>query len=214
MILLLLFIFVIIIGISYYYHNYVMVASGAITQNKKLHKGEHLVLANKNFDSFVDKRNLNSRLIYITGPNKSGKMHLAKLIAKKNKYEIVDAKGKTPQEIRRQIKISDVPKDCSKSDISREKARIEKEKSTKKYIIVGKYLDDDLKILFKGKGYNRNFIFLYVQPQTGCEAAFGKALDIHGEDKKTLYAEIQSENNKLLKDLKEYRIYIVKNCYK
>ncbi len=211
MILLLLLLLVVIAGAIYYYNSNVVAAG--IIQNKTKLTGEHVTVSSKDFDSFLNRK-INSRLVYIAGADKSGKMHLANMLAKKYGYKVVDGKGQKTQAVRATIRIADTPREATEKERVKDKARIESEKDKRKYIVVGKYSDEELEKIFIGKGYNRNFVFLYVMPQPGCETAFGKVMDLHGDDKKDNYKSVLAESQSLLKSHKLYRLYIVKNCYK
>lgn len=205
-----LFIFILIIIImSAYVATHKQEGSAEIIQNKKQLKSDQIVLSNKDFNSFVDKRKLKSRLVYIGGAHLSGKTYLAELIAKKFKFTHIDASGKKPQEIRREIKINDTPAG-SKSEQAALAKKIAIEREKRNYVICGDYTDEELGILFKGKGHNRNFIFLFVVPQDDSGAAWRKCTG-HEKDE---YSKVLSETKSLLKAHKKYRMYLVKNTFK
>ncbi len=182
--------------------------SAEIVQNKKQLKSEQIVLSNKDFESFVDRRKLKSRLVYIGGAHLSGKTHLAKMIAKKMGFEHINGCEKTPQEVRRMIRIDDSPGE-SKSEKAAVEKRIAVEREKRKYVICGDFSDDELSVLFKGRGHNRNFIFLFVVPQEDAAAAWRKCTGHEKEE----YSKVLSETNKLLKEHKKYRMYLVKNSF-
>lgn len=191
--------------------NNATMAGDEIVQNKKQLKGDQIQLVNKDFESFVDKRKLKTRLIYIGGAHASGKTHLAEMIAKKHKFKHIDATGKKPQEIRREIKIEDsIDPGASASEKASLKKKIVNERDSRKYVICGNYTDEELGILFKGKGHNRNFIFLFVVPQEDSAAAWRKCTG-HEKDE---YDKVLSETKALLKAHKKYRMYLVKNTFK
>ena len=180
--------------------------SAEIIQNKKQLKSDQSILSNKDFESFIEKRKLKSRLVYIGGAHLSGKTHLAELIAK---FTHINACGKKPQEIRREIKINDTPAE-SKSEQAALAKKIAIEREKRNYVICGDYTDEELGILFKGKGHNRNFIFLFVVPQDDSAAAWRKCTG-HEKDE---YSKVLSETKSLLKAHKKYRMYLVKNTFK
>ena len=206
-VLLLLFVLVIVIGVNFFQ------TSGAaeIVQNKKQLRPEQIQLVNRDFESFVNKRKLKGRLIYIGGAHLSGKTHLAKMIAKKFGYTHINGCNKRPQEVRREIKIDDsVPPNAKPAEKASIAKKIANERESRKYVICGDFSDEDLGKLFKGKGHNRNFIYLFVQPQEDSALAWKKCTG----NEKSEYDNVLAETKALLKANKKYRMYLVKNDFR
>lgn len=181
--------------------------TGELVQNKKQLRGEQITLSNKDFESFVDRRRLNTRLVYVGGAHLSGKTHFAEMIAKKFGFTHINGCGKTPQEVRREIRIEDGTSDGSSKAAVAKKIAVEREK--RKYVICGEFSDEELALVFKGRGHNRNFIFLFVIPQEDAAAAWRKCT---GHDKEE-YSKVLEETDKLLKAHKKYKMYLVKNSF-
>jgi dephospho-CoA kinase len=189
---LLIFIIILAIAISF------SMGDGELKLNKTTYKSVHKILSSANFKNFMDKSKFIGRLICITGADYSGRTHLANLIAKKHNYTVISAKDKTPQEIRKIFKIT--PK--SSADLEKRKKE--------KFIIEGKLSDEQMRVIFKGKNYNRNFLLLFVQPKPDVALKWSKRT----KQPKSDFAALLKESDALLKQHKKYTVYVVKNDFK
>lgn len=187
------FLFLLIVAIGFA----VSGEGGELKLNKTTYKNIHHMLASANFENFVKKYTFDMRLIFISGVDYSGRKHLANMISKKSKYTIIDGKDKKPQNVRRELRIDD-----SSS------ALIQAGKKNK-FIVTGDFSDDDLKLIFKGKSYNRNFLFLFVAPQPDYALRWSQAT----EQERATYPYLIKKSESLLKTYKKYRIYCVKNDF-
>lgn len=196
---LLLLIIIILIAIFYYGKS----GSAEIVPNKTTLSPAHIPLANTDFESFVSKRKLKCRLIYIGGAKCVGKSKLAEMLVKKG-FKVIENKknehrDKNPRELRREIKIK------TNERLAKD---YKKEAAERKYVITGTYSDDELRMIFKGIGVNRNFVYLFVIPD-GTAAAWSK---VSGQPKED-YEKLEKESKTMLNSAKKYRMYLVKNKF-
>lgn len=182
-------------------------AAGELVQNKKLLKGSQKLLGYAGFSTLVEKKNFNTRLVCVVGADCSGRSHLAKMISKKG-FTLINTEKMKPPEIRREFSIGSVSPTATAGEKAKFKAQVEVARK-KKYVIDGKFSDDDLHRIFKGKGYDRNFILIFVQPKPDCAARWSK---LTGRPKEE-YSEVLKESETYLKSLKDYRLYIIKNNF-
>lgn len=181
--------------------------------NKTKSVNKHVKLGYANFESFLDAKKINYHLVCIIGMDLSGRSHLAKMLAKKYGYTVIDerdGKGKMRKipDLRKEFYIANVPPDASISEAAQHKKRIEAEKN-KHIVISGNFTEEDLGRLFKGNNYNRNFLLLYVHPKDGADFRWAKCTNSNKAD----YKKLQQESDQLLKKYKNYRIYIVQNDF-
>lgn len=171
--------------------------SAQLVLNKTKYKNKHHHLGNANFDSFLKHDLSKIRLICIVGADKSGRTHLAQSIAKKYGHTVLPTEGKQLTDIRREFAVK--PK--SSADIQKG--------NKKKFIIEGKFSDEDLARLFKGKPIDRNFLLLFVNPLPSYAYRWSK----HTGLEKATYEKLVEDAARLLKTYKKYRLYIVKNDF-
>lgn len=203
MILLLILLFIIIIAGCYYWSKS---GSAELVENKTLLKSKVQKLGYANFSSFIEKKALKNRLICIVGADHSGRTHLANMISKKYGHKMIKKEGQDIPKIRQEFYIEGVKIDMSPADKKKAKENIEKSKHNK-FVIVGNFNNEDLSRLFKGKGYNRNFLLIFVQPKVGLGLRWSKVTGLA----KTDYEDVLKKSDEVLKGLKEYRVYILHN---
>lgn len=192
---LLLFIIIICAGMYYYSTS----GSAELVENKIKHVNNKKMLGYKNFTSFLDKKELNNHLVCVIGTRFSGRTYFSKLLAAKYKYQIISQDGNvSAPAIRKEFFI----------DNNKNPADIEK-LTKKKYIIEGMFDDTELKRIFKGKNYNRNFLLIFIQPKEGCAFKWHKITGKPKED----YDTMLKESNKLLAQITKYRVYILQNDF-
>ncbi len=113
-----------------------------LVENKTTLIHKVLTLGNANFSSFINKRDLKKyRLICIIGADKSGRTHLADMIAKKFGHKVLDDKNMGKKidapAIRKHFYIADVDEG---KNLSAEKERIKKEKENR-FVIQGNFTE-------------------------------------------------------------------------
>ncbi len=201
--LLYLLLFIIIVIAGYYYYSS-KPGGMELIQNKTLLKGKQYRLGYANFESFISKKKLDSRLICVIGAKSSGSKYLANLISKKYGHKVISQDGKDTPQIRKEFYIENV----DYSDKTNSKLRIKGELK-KKYVIEGIFDDKELSRLFKGKGYNRNFILIFVEPKQGMGLKWSKLTGRPREE----YEDMIKESKKILENITNYRVYILQNNF-
>jgi len=202
--LLLLFIFILVLAII----TFRPTGAAELVLNKTTYKNTHVELGAADFNSLLDRKDLDYRLICVIGEDKSGRTHFANMIAKKFGQKVLSIKYKKDiSPARREIRI--IPNE--KDSLEKQKEYIKNEVKKRRFVVEGRLTDEQIGKLFKGRNYNRNFLLFFIKPVDSNEAA-NKWCKHTGFDKKQ-YEELVKESDKFLKEHKKYRTYLVKNTF-
>ena len=180
-------------------------------ENKTTIKPVHHMLGNANFKSLIQHRDDlgKHRLICIIGVDRSGRTHLANMIAKKFGHKIindrVDGKKLDAPALRKQFFIPD--RDLTQPKAAEDKRIAEAKKQ--KFVLAGHYTEEDLSRIFKGKGRNRNFLLIFVQPKEGCALKWQK---MTGGDRNA-YDDLRAYSEKYMNSFKKYRFFVIQNDF-